>query len=74
VASHSSTGLIVDDRQARTIARQLGIVIHGTVGILLQAKRAQLVPCIAPILEDMRGKGYWLSDALVEAALKLSGE
>lgn len=74
LASHSGTGLIVDDRQARTAARHLGIVIKGTVGVLLQAKQAQLVPRIAPILEEMRNKGYWLSDFLVKAALKLSGE
>jgi len=40
--------LLVDERRARTIAKQLGIPIAGTLGVLLEAKRRGLCAVAAP--------------------------
>ncbi len=67
--------LIVDERQARRIAEiTYGLRVRGTVGTLVLAKRRKLVAEVRPILERMRTSGYFLSNALVEAACESVGE
>ena len=46
----------------------------GFVGLLLSAKRKQLIDELIPLLEQARANGYWLSDELIKIARNLSGE
>lgn len=67
--------LIVDERQARRIAEiAYGLRVRGTVGTLVLAKRQRLVDEVRPILERMRAGGYYLADALIDAACAAAGE
>jgi predicted nucleic acid-binding protein len=66
--------LIIDDRLGRNAARQLGLSVTGTAGVLIRAKDAGLIPAIRPVLEEIQGQGYWLSNAFLDAAIKLAGE
>ncbi len=66
--------LIVDERLGRVAARKLGLAVTGVVGILLQAKVAGLLREVTSVLEDMRQRGYWLSDDVLDVAARLSGE
>lgn len=67
--------LIIDERQARRIAEiAYGLRVRGTVGTLVLAKRRHLVAEVRPILERMRQGGYYLADALIEAACASVGE
>lgn len=67
--------LIVDERQARRIAEiAYGLRVRGTVGTLVLAKRRNLVADVRPVLERMREGGYYLADALIEAACESVGE
>ena len=36
--------------------------------------RVPLAPAVRPLLLTIRSNGYWLTDALVDAAAKLAGE
>jgi predicted nucleic acid-binding protein len=74
LASALSLPLIVDDRAARQAARAVGVTVTGTAGVLIEAKRTRLLVSVRSALEQIRRNGYWLSDELVEAASKLSGE
>ncbi|MEW6349850.1 MAG: DUF3368 domain-containing protein [Thermodesulfobacteriota bacterium] len=65
---------ILDDRAARKCAQALGIRVRGTVGVLLAAKRAGVLPQIAPILAQLPGHGLRLGKDLLQAAIRLSGE
>jgi predicted nucleic acid-binding protein len=65
---------VLDDLQARRCARGLGILTTGTLGILLRAKRAGLIPAARPLVEDLLYKGLYLSRAVVESALGEVGE
>ena len=60
--------LLMDDRLGRQAARRLNVTLTGTVGLLIRAEELGLVPRAAPILEEMRLHGYWLSDALIARA------
>jgi predicted nucleic acid-binding protein len=66
--------LIVDDRQARKLAQQMGIQMIGTVGILVKAKRQGLIATLSPVLDDLEAHGFYLSQALKTEALKLVEE
>ena len=66
--------LLIDDKAGRSAARRLGVNVTGVVGVLIRAKHEGHIPMIRPILEIIRNHGYWLSDAVVETAVKLAGE
>lgn len=65
---------ILDDRAARVCARVFGVPVIGTVGILLKAKQAGLVPRIAPDLMRLQEVGSLMSARLLAEALQLAGE
>ena len=66
--------LLVDERRARAIAKQRGIPISGTLGVLLEAKRRGYVPLLRPLLETLRECNIHLSPALIHEILRLAGE
>ena len=37
-------------------------------------KQAGLIPAVCPLLEEIRQRGYWLSEALLETAARLAKE
>ena len=50
------------------------LIALGTVAVLLAARRQHLVPAIAPLLQTLRDRGYFLSDGLVAVAFARAGE
>lgn len=74
LAYESRKILLIDERLGRMAARRLNLSVTGTVGVLITAKQAGLVPSVTPLLEEMRQQGYWLSNKLIEIASRLSGE
>jgi predicted nucleic acid-binding protein len=66
--------LVVDDLKARRVARRSGIAVTGSLGVLLDAKRAGKPDSVTEAVERLRRHGAWLSDALVDRALALEGE
>ena len=59
--------LLLDDRAGRTAARKLNQPLTGLPGLLLMAREVGLIKEVLPMIEDVRAKGYWLSDAVVHA-------
>jgi predicted nucleic acid-binding protein len=66
--------ILLDDKLARGAARAAGLSVIGTGGLLLAAKAHNLVPSVAPLLEQLRAAGYHLSDELLGRILELAGE
>jgi predicted nucleic acid-binding protein len=66
--------VIFDDMLARRIARSLGIRLTGTLGVLLDAKRAELIPTITPLLDRLQSLRLRLSSHTRAAILKLARE
>ncbi len=67
-------GLLADDRAARQHAAALGLVVIGTLGVLVLAKRAGLVVAIGPLVDTLRASGQRLSNAAVALALTAASE
>lgn len=66
--------LLLDDLAARTTAHALGLRYTGTLGVLLKAKTAGLIPAVRPLLDQFPQRGFHLSDALSREVLALANE
>jgi uncharacterized protein len=66
--------LVLDDAFARRIADALGLRLTGTLGILLDAKRAGLIGNVSRILETLSSHGFRLSRATRLAVLRMAEE
>lgn len=66
--------VIIDDNAAKKTAKYLGLPVTGTMGVLLKAKREGYITEIASVIEEMRRKGFYISDSLVNMVLEQAGE
>ncbi|GAB3022455.1 DUF3368 domain-containing protein [Spirosoma pulveris] len=66
--------LIIDESKGRKIAKQLGLTVTGTLGVLAQAKLNGHVPLLKPLLEKIQRTNFRISDQLVQEVLKEVGE
>jgi predicted nucleic acid-binding protein len=67
--------VLLDEQAGRRAAQYFGLKVMGVVGLLLQAKQRQLIPAVRPLLENLQHHaGFYLSQDVVEHALKLVGE
>jgi len=64
----------LDDRQARQLAESLGLEIVGTLGILLRAKQADLIPAVRPSLDAAIDQGFRVTSDLYQDVLRLAKE
>ena len=65
---------VLDDAQARRLAITLQLHITGTLGILIDAKRAGIIPSVGPLLDRLHRLGFRLAAHTRAAVLKLAGE
>lgn len=66
--------VVIDDALARRIAETLRIRLTGTLGILLDAKRAGLISSVGPLLDQLHNLRFRLAPRTRLAVLKLAGE
>lgn len=67
--------LLIDERKGRKLALAEGVPVIGLLGVLLLAKRLQLIPSARALLERLEHEaGIYLSDDIRNAALKTVGE
>ncbi len=67
--------VLLDEKDARVLAGKLGLSVLGTVGILIWAKRARLIPSLRLQLDELQRVGkFRLSRSLYLEALKAAGE
>jgi predicted nucleic acid-binding protein len=71
---HPGYEAVIDDRAARDCAYSMTILVRGTIGIVLLAKRKNKIDRIAPVLLQLREAGLRVSQALFDEALRLAGE
>lgn len=66
--------VLLDDLAARHAAAALKLPVRGTLGVLVEAKRQQLIPVVRPLVERMLANGCRLGTELVSAVLASVGE
>lgn len=62
--------LLVDDRDARNLAKRLGLQVMGTLGVIALAKYKGLIPKAKPIIDRLIESGFWISRNILEEFLK----
>ncbi len=66
--------VLLDDGPARAAARELGVEVIGTGGVLIRAKRLGRLAAVKPLLLELQRNGYHLSPAVVREILARCGE
>jgi predicted nucleic acid-binding protein len=64
----------IDERAGRRVARLNGLLVTGSVGILLRAKREGISFSMREALQRMKNHGIWLSQSVEDFALREAGE
>lgn len=70
----TSSICILDDLAARNCAEVFQLRVIGTLGILLKAKAAGLVPRLQPEIDRLLSVGSMLAPSVIHKALGLAGE
>ena len=66
--------VIIDERMARQYAKRLGLILTGTLGVLLKAKHSGLIPSVGPLVAQLKQGGIHISESLLTTALTLAEE
>jgi predicted nucleic acid-binding protein len=74
IALGAGSLVLLDDLEARREAQRLGILITGTAGIVVEARRAGWIPAARPVFSRLADEGFYLGDELIRAVLAELGE
>ncbi|RIV25584.1 DUF3368 domain-containing protein [Fibrisoma montanum] len=67
--------LLIDERKGRYYAELLHLAYIGTLGVLLEAKKAGLIPAVRPVLDELQHKaGAWYHTSLIREVLRQANE
>lgn len=66
--------VVLDDALARRVAETLGLRLTGTLGLLLDAKRAGLITAVGRLLDQLEALRFRLAVHTRAAVIKLAGE
>ncbi|XDD53011.1 DUF3368 domain-containing protein [Leptospira sp. WS4.C2] len=64
--------VILDDLKARKIAKNLGLKITGTLGILAKAKTLGIIEDLEKQIDELQRKGIWISDSVLNEIRKIN--
>lgn len=69
------SAVLLDEKDARRVARRLKLQVLGTVGLLMWAKRVGAIASLREQLDTLRTAGrFRLSQSVIEEALRTVGE
>ena len=71
---HLDSLLIIDDKAGRREAALRRLRFVGLVAVLREARMRGLISQLRPLLDGLRGVGYYLSDGLAQTVLAAVGE
>lgn len=66
LAKETGHRIIMDEQKGRNVAKRLGLNVTGTIGILLKAEKLHLIGSAYEKMRDLKGKGFYVSDALLD--------
>lgn len=66
--------VIIDERRGRRFAERMGIPLTGTLGVLLLAKEAGLIPSVSAVISKLQEAGLFLAPSLIQKTLEIAGE
>jgi predicted nucleic acid-binding protein len=62
--------IILDDFKARKLAQKLNLKITGTIGVLIKARKRNIITSTQEVLNKLRNEGFRISDEIEKEFLK----
>jgi len=66
--------ILIDDRDARNLAKKLGLQVMGTLGVIALAKYKGLISNAKLVADRLIGSSFWISRRILEKFLRELGE
>lgn len=66
--------LIIDDLKGRRFANQLGLTFTGTLGVIVNAKLAGIIPSVKPLIEKIKQTNFRVSENIESIILAKAQE
>lgn len=66
--------VLIDERRGRRAAAEAGLLVVGTIGLLVRARQLDLIGPVRPVVDALRASGYYLAASVTEPALARVGE
>jgi uncharacterized protein len=67
--------VLIDEAAGREVARQLGLLPIGVLGILIRAKQRGLITVVGPLADRLKSElGFFISQPLRDEILRKAGE
>ena len=66
--------VVLDDQQGRQVAREKGLSVTGTIGILLEAWERSMISSMRRELDRLIEAGMWIDEGFYHRILQESGE
>lgn len=66
--------IILDEKLGRFHAKNIGLKVTGTIGVLVKARKMGLIPKMKPLLIELTKKNVWISDVLISQVCKTVDE
>jgi predicted nucleic acid-binding protein len=66
--------LIIDESKGRRVAKELGVKITGSLGIIMAAKEKGIIQSVKPIIDKIKETNFRISDDLLNKILHLVNE
>jgi len=57
---------IIDDQKARGVAKELDVIVTGTIGVLLKAEETENIDSAFENVKTLRNRGFYVSEDLLE--------
>ncbi|HKK45769.1 MAG TPA: DUF3368 domain-containing protein [Balneolaceae bacterium] len=73
-AEYDNSLLIIDEVKGRKVAREMGVQITGTLGVLITAKEKGYIKAVKPIITKMGKTNFRVSEALLQKVLEKVNE
>jgi len=65
---------VIGEEAGRRVARRWGLAVTGTLGTLLNAKRAGHIDLLTPMLAKLEAEGFHMSAQLMADLRSMAGE
>ncbi len=63
---HEGSLLIIDENKGRKAAKEMGIQVTGSLGVLIAAKNKGHLKAVKPIIEKIQKTNFRISENLIE--------
>ncbi len=67
LARENGMPLLIDERQGRRVAANIGVTVIGSLAVLANAHREGIIEDTASLVQDFLKSGYWINPDVIEA-------